>query len=154
MPQTVLDTPMGPIGLHWTGQTLTAVDLAPDAAAGGAAAELPTALAGQLAAYLVDGSASFDLALDLGGTPFQQRVWAAIRAIPAGATRTYKDLAAQVGSAPRAVGQACRANPCPIVVPCHRVVAVKGLGGFAGDRSGRQLAIKRWLLRHEGVAVD
>ena len=54
---------------------------------------------------------------------------------------------------PRAVGQACRANPCPIVVPCHRVVAVKGLGGFAGDRDGRKLAIKRWLLRHEGVAV-
>ncbi len=156
MPQTVLDTPMGPIGLHWTGPTLTAVDLAPDAAccAAGGAAELPAALGCQLAAYLADGSASFDLALDLGGTPFQQRVWAAIRAIPAGATRTYKDLAGQVGSAPRAVGQACRANPCPIVVPCHRVVAVKGLGGFAGDRSGRLLAIKRWLLRHEGVAVD
>lgn len=156
MPQTVLDTPMGPIGLHWTGQTLTAVDLAPDDAccAARGAADLPTALGCQLAAYLADGSASFDLALDLGGTPFQQRVWAAIRTIPAGATRTYKDLAAQVGSAPRAVGQACRANPCPIVVPCHRVVAVKGLGGFAGDRSGRLLAIKRWLLRHEGVAVD
>ena len=68
-------------------------------------------------------------------------------------TRTYRDLAEQLGSVPRAVGQACRANPCPIVVPCHRVVAVKGLGGFAGDRAGRKLAIKRWLLRHEGVVV-
>lgn len=156
MPQTVLDTPMGPIGLHWTGQTLTAVDLAPDDAccAARGAADLPTALGCQLAAYLADGSASFDLALDLGGTPFQQRVWAAIRDIPAGSTRTYGDLAAALGTAARAVGQACRANPCPIAVPCHRVVGARGLGGFAGDTSGRRLEVKRRLLRHEGVSID
>jgi methylated-DNA-[protein]-cysteine S-methyltransferase len=154
MPKTVIEVPLGPIGLQWTGETLTRVDLEPSVAPAAGAVDLPPALGRQLAAYLADGSACFDLPLDLGGTAFQQRVWAAIRAIPAGQTRTYRDLARQLGSAPRAVGQACRANPCPIVVPCHRVVAVKGLGGFAGDRSGRKLAIKRWLLRHEGVAVD
>ena len=155
MPTIVIDAPLGPIGLEWTGETLTGVDLEPVASPGNgiASADLPPALRGQLAAYLADGSAPFSLPMDLRGTPFQQRVWAAIRAIPPGTTRTYRDLAEQLGSAPRAVGQACRANPCPIVVPCHRVVAVKGLGGFAGDRSGRKLAIKRWLLRHEGVVV-
>lgn len=153
MPEAVLATPLGPIGLHWTGETLDGVDLEPPSpvTAGG---EVPTALSRQLAAYFADGSAVFDLPLALRGTPFQQRVWAAIRAIPAGATRTYADLARDLGSAPRAVGQACRANPCPIVVPCHRVVAAHGLGGFAGERSGHKLAVKRQLLRHEGVAVD
>ena len=153
MQQAVLATPMGPIGLHWTGETLTGVDLEPLTAAGGADVAPPTRRR-QLAAYFADGTAVFDLPLELGGTPFQQRVWAAISAIPAGETRTYRDLARQLRTAPRAVGQACRANPCPIVVPCHRVVAVNGLGGFAGDRSGRKLAVKRWLLRHEGVAID
>lgn len=133
--------------------TLVGVDLEPQRLAV-APAEMPVAFGPQLAAYFVDATADFDLPLDLGGTPFQQRVWAAIRSIPPGSTRTYRDLARDLGSAPRAVGQACRANPCPIVVPCHRVVSVNGLGGFAGDRTGRKLAVKRWLLRHEGVAVD
>lgn len=153
MPETVLDTPVGPIGLHWRGETLTGVDLEPPGPLKAQdAMPDPTraTLVQQLDRYFADGTASFDLALDLGGTPFQRRVWAAIRAIPPGSTRTYRDLARDLGSAPRAVGQACRANPCPIVVPCHRVVAVAGLGGFAGDRTGRKLAVKRWLLRHEG----
>ena len=153
MPEALLATPLGRIGLHWTGETLTRLDLEPVPAVTGGGA-VPPAVSRQLAAYFADGTAVFDLPLALGGTPFQQRVWAAIRAIPAGTTRTYRDLARDLGTAPRALGQACRANPCPIVVPCHRVVAVTGLGGFAGDRTGRKLTIKRWLLRHEGVAVD
>jgi methylated-DNA-[protein]-cysteine S-methyltransferase len=154
MPETVLDTPLGPIGLRWTGETLTGVDLDPVVPVAAPGVEVPAALHRQLGAYFANGSASFDLPLEMGGTPFQQRVWAAIRSILPGSTRTYRDLARDLGSAPRAVGQACRANPCPIVVPCHRVVAVNGLGGFAGDRTGRKLAVKRWLLRHEGVVVD
>jgi methylated-DNA-[protein]-cysteine S-methyltransferase len=77
-------------------------------------------------------------------------IWALLRAIPVGQTRTYGEVARELGSAARAVGQACRANPCPIVVPCHRVVGRHGLGGFAGDHQGSRLAIKRWLLHHEG----
>ena len=153
MPETVFDTPFGPIGLRWRGETLVGIDLEPRCPAS-APAEIPAAFGRQLAAYFVDATTVFDLSLDLGGTPFQQRVWAAIRSIPSGSTATYRDLARELGSAPRAVGQACRTNPCPIVVPCHRVVAVHGLGGFAGDRDGHKLAVKRWLLRHEGVAVD
>jgi len=95
-----------------------------------------------------------NLPIELQGTPFQRRVWKALREIPPGRTITYSELARQLGTGARAVGGACRANPCPIVVPCHRVVAVNGLGGFSGDTSGRKLEIKRWLLRHEGDAVS
>jgi methylated-DNA-[protein]-cysteine S-methyltransferase len=105
----------------------------------------------QLNEYFESRATDFDLPLALQGTLFQRRLWAELIRIPFGQTRTYGEIARLLGSSPRAVGQACRANPCPIVVPCHRVVAIKGLGGFSGDTSGRKLAVKRWLLDHEGV---
>ncbi|MBS1201784.1 MAG: cysteine methyltransferase [Chromatiaceae bacterium] len=147
----LVDTPLGPVGLQWEGGTLTGVDLEPASAALPSGETPPDPVTRQLGGYFADGRAPFDLPLDLGGTDFQRRVWAAMQAIPAGQTRTYGAIATELGSAPRAVGQACRANPCPIVVPCHRVVGARGLGGFAGDTSGRKLAVKRWLLTHEGV---
>ncbi|MDK9723536.1 MAG: methylated-DNA--[protein]-cysteine S-methyltransferase [Sterolibacteriaceae bacterium MAG5] len=105
----------------------------------------------QLRAYLQDPRFAFGLPLAPAGTSFQRRVWAGIAAIPAGGTRTYGELALAIGSGPRAVGNACGANPFPVVVPCHRVVASGGgLGGFARNRSGFLLDVKRWLLRHEG----
>ncbi len=86
----------------------------------------------QLRAWLRDPQFSFALPLRPHGTPFQRRVWAGIAAIPPGQTLTYGELAKLVKSAPRAVGGACGANPYPLVVPCHRVVAATGLGGFGG----------------------
>ena len=83
------------------------------------------------------------------GTAFQRRVWDRIAAIPRGETRTYGDLARMLRSAPRAVGQACGNNYFPLVIPCHRVVAAGGLGGFAHTSSGYLLDVKRWLLAHE-----
>jgi methylated-DNA-[protein]-cysteine S-methyltransferase len=106
----------------------------------------------QLRAYERDPCYRFRLALDLHGTPFQQRVWRALCAIPPGRTRTYGDLARELASAPRAVGGACRANPIPVVVPCHRVVARAGIGGFGGQTTGPQLVRKGWLLAHELAA--
>lgn len=100
--------------------------------------------------YLNDAQSDFDVDIELTGTPFQQQVWRELQAIPAGQTLTYGQLAERIGSGARAVGNACRANRCPLVIPCHRVVAASGLGGFAGERSGRKLEIKRWLLKHEG----
>ena len=150
-----LPTPIGPVGLRWrpdpTGATgsagaLIEVQLAADTLA---AQPPPAPIAAALTAYFADPDRPIALPVQLAGTPFQQRVWAAIAAIPAGSTRTYGALSAALGSAPRAIGGACRANPCPLVVPCHRVVGRHGLGGFAGDRDGRLLAIKTWLLRHE-----
>jgi methylated-DNA-[protein]-cysteine S-methyltransferase len=93
----------------------------------------------------------FDLAVVMQGTPFQQRVWQALRDIPAGETRSYGQLAAHLGSGARAVGNACRHNPVSIVVPCHRVVGAAGLGGYSGHTQGPVLRRKSWLLAHEGV---
>ncbi len=108
-------------------------------------------VARQLRAYLADPRFAFNLPLQTAGTPFQRRVWEQISAIPCGRVETYGQLAQNLHNAPRAVGQACGANPYPIVVPCHRVIATGGgLGGFANARGGFLLSVKRWLLRHEG----
>ena len=104
----------------------------------------------QLLAYLADADFRFSLPLRAQGTAFQRRVWAQIAAIPCHQTRTYGELAVLLGSAPRAVGQACGANPLPLIVPCHRVLAAGGgLGGFARHTGGFLLDVKRWLLAHE-----
>jgi methylated-DNA-[protein]-cysteine S-methyltransferase len=107
----------------------------------------------QLERYFADPDSRFDLPLQSLGTAFQHRVWKAISAIPRGEVLTYGDIAKLIRSAPRAVGQACGANWFPIVIPCHRVTAAGGLGGFSNsdDESGFHLGVKRWLLRHEGV---
>jgi methylated-DNA-[protein]-cysteine S-methyltransferase len=104
----------------------------------------------QLRAYLDDPGFAFGLPLRPAGTAFQRRVWAQICAIPPGQTHTYGQLAKSLKNAPRAVGQACGANPFPLVVPCHRVIATGGgLGGFNRQGGGFLLEVKRWLLRHE-----
>ncbi len=107
----------------------------------------------QLERYATDPDCAFDLPLARAGTPFQRRVWGAIGSIPRGRVRSYGELARELGSAPRAVGQACGANPFPLVVPCHRVVAARGLGGFAHHAAGFHLEVKRWLLGHEGCPI-
>ena len=105
----------------------------------------------QLKAYLADPAFVFGLPLRPSGTTFQRRVWEQIAAIPCGRTRTYGEVARSLNNAPRAVGQACGANPFPLVVPCHRVIgASAGLGGFARHGGGFLLDVKRWLLTHEG----
>lgn len=84
-----------------------------------------------------------------GGTPFQRRVWQALQAIPCGQTLSYGELAQRLGSGARAVAAACRSNPIPLVIPCHRVVAATGPGGYMGKTAGAALAIKQWLIDHE-----
>ncbi|MGH8742744.1 MAG: methylated-DNA--[protein]-cysteine S-methyltransferase [Burkholderiales bacterium] len=103
----------------------------------------------QLKAYLRDPDARFDLPVRMSGTPYQQRVWRAIQQIPRGHTLTYGEIARKLFSGPRAVGQACGANPVPLIVPCHRVLGSGKLGGFMNCDKGDPLAIKRWLLKHE-----
>jgi methylated-DNA-[protein]-cysteine S-methyltransferase len=110
----------------------------------------------QLRAWLKDPRFQFGLPLAPAGTHFQRRVWQQIAAIPPGRTMSYGEVAAAIRSGPRAVGNACGANPYPIVVPCHRVVAAnQALGGFGGRTSGPRgdflLDVKRWLLQHERV---
>lgn len=107
----------------------------------------------QIRAYTLSADYPLKVPLAPKGTAFQQRVWALLQKIPAGSVRTYGDIAAELGSSPRAVGNACRANPIPLFIPCHRVVSKSGLGGFAGKTRGHYLAIKKALLRHEGVEI-
>lgn len=148
----VIHAPFGVLALRSRGDRLTGIDFLPP----GQPLKPPeTALAQrvalQVAAYFQDPTAVFDLPLEPDGTPFRQRVWQAIRTIGCGETRTYGELAAMLGSTPRAVGQAVGDNPLPIIVPCHRVVGKHGLGGFAHAIDGYAIEIKRWLLRHEGA---
>jgi methylated-DNA-[protein]-cysteine S-methyltransferase len=84
------------------------------------------------------------------GTAFQQRVWQRLQGIPRGQVMHYAELAQELGTSARAVAGACRANPIPFIVPCHRVIAASGPGGYMGKTGGQALAIKRWLLQHEG----
>jgi methylated-DNA-[protein]-cysteine S-methyltransferase len=108
-------------------------------------------VARQIKQYFRDPAFCFDLPLDVQGTAHQRKVWRAMSRIPTGHTASYGKLAATIHSSPRAVGNACRANPVPLVQPCHRVVAANGPGGFAGQRTGAKLDLKRALLAHEGV---
>jgi methylated-DNA-[protein]-cysteine S-methyltransferase len=109
-------------------------------------------IASQITAYFSDAKQDFNLPIMQHGTVYQQRVWQAISAIPRGQVLTYGDIAAQIGSGARAVANACGANNLPLIVPCHRVVAKRGLGGFMqGNKDG--LKIKKWLLKHEGVSI-
>lgn len=107
----------------------------------------------QVGRYFADADYRFDLPLMEAGSAFQRRVWDAICTIPRGSVRTYGQVAKLLESAPRAVGQACGANWFPLVIPCHRVTASGGLGGFANhdEENGFHLSVKRWLLRHEGA---
>jgi methylated-DNA-[protein]-cysteine S-methyltransferase len=111
------------------------------------------AVATQLREYFAGTRRDFDLPLAPEGTEFRRRVWTALRSIPYGQTRTYGDVADQVECrAARAIGQANRNNPIPIVIPCHRVTASGGIGGYSGDGpDGKKVDVKRWLLRHEGA---
>jgi len=103
----------------------------------------------QLERYREDPDTRFELPLLVEGTPFQRRLWEALCEIPRGKTLTYGALAQRLGAEARAVGQACGDNRLPIVIPCHRVVASGGIGGFAHSTRGYLVEAKRWLLAHE-----
>ncbi len=147
MPQLSLHSPVGDLTLSEEAGAIVALDWgwARDQA------ETPLLRRGkhQLERYFDGDGHPFDLPLAPAGTPFQQAVWQAMTEIPAGQTRSYGDLAAAVGSAARAVGGACGANPIPIIVSCHRVLAAGGaLGGYSGEGG---LETKVALLRLEGA---
>jgi len=145
MPSLSLRSPIGQLTIDEKGGAIVAVRWADDAAGSNGSPLLDEA-ARQLAGYFAGRLTAFDLPLAAAGSGFEQRVWAAMRAIPYGQTRTYGELALATDSGPRAVGRACGKNPIPIIVPCHRVLARGGLGGYSG---GAGLATKQWLLALE-----
>ena len=153
MYNAVVSAPFGKVGIEvdpeagFVREIVYLEDSVPASAPDSALAECA---ARQIERYLADAAAPFDLPLADVGTPFQRRVWQAMCEIPRGSVLTYGALARQVGGVQRAVGQACGDNPFPLVIPCHRVVAANGLGGFShhgGD--GFYPRVKRWLLAHE-----
>ncbi|MGF6242870.1 MULTISPECIES: methylated-DNA--[protein]-cysteine S-methyltransferase [Paraburkholderia] len=149
----VIDAPFGKIGIRLEAEKVREIVFLPESVSN-VAPETPLArqAAQQIERYLERASAGFDLPLAAVGTAFQQRVWAGISAIPPGVVLTYGQLAREVGSVPRAVGQACGSNYFPLVIPCHRVVSSSGLGGFAHHANDDFFHnVKRWLLAHEGV---
>jgi len=149
--QAIVDAPSFCLGIHCDDDEITGIDFLEPRAGLAPRTPLAREAVRQLRAYLAEPGFAFGLPLAAAGTPFQRRVWQAIAAIPASQTRGYGELATAIGSGPRAVGNACGANPYPVVVPCHRVVAASGgLGGFARHRGGFLLDVKRWLLAHEG----
>ncbi len=105
----------------------------------------------QIEQYFEQPDTKLDIPYAVNGTPFQKRVWQAISEIPCGQTLTYTELAQKVGSGARAVANVCGASQVPLVIPCHRVVAKNGLGGYMQGVEGG-LAIKQWLLAHEAKA--
>jgi len=147
----IISAPFGRIGLRLEGERLARLELLGPGRLREPGTPAARRMADRLSAYLRDPAADLEVPLAVQGTAFQRRVWAALQRIPSGRTRSYGDLARELGTSARAVGGACRANPTPLVVPCHRVIARGGLGGFAGATSGTWMARKRWLLTHEGA---
>ena len=148
----ILSAPFGAIGLRLAGEALAGLDLLPaDTTLRPNDSSAVQRVVQELDAYYANPGHTWKLSLAPVGTPYRQRVWAALARIPAGSTCTYGAIAGQLGSSPRAVGQAVGDNPLPIVIPCHRVLAAQGLGGFMHARDGFPLTVKRWLLRHDGI---
>ena len=147
-----LRTPFATLGIRTAGGAITGIEYLPS----GERAQAPVNAVAeracrQLERYFADPQFRFTLPLAPAGSPFRRRVWDALSAIPVGESRTYGELARRLHTAPRAIGGACGANPIALVIPCHRVVGSQGsLGGFMGVTDGNPIAIKRWLLEHEG----
>lgn len=147
MPSMSLDTPTGRFWIFAEDGVITRAswrELGPEEPT-----EVLERAVDQLGAYFDGSREEFDLPLRVAGGDFQARVCDAIAAIPYGRTRTYGHLARDLGAPPQAVGQGCGGNPIPVIIPCHRVLAATGLGGFSGEGG---IETKVWLLRHEGAA--
>ena len=149
-----LDTPIGRLVLESDGDVLIGVRLPNERRHGRRGVDdVPPVLketASQLDEYFAGERTEFELPMELDGTAFQREVWTELTRIPYGKTISYGELARRVGrpNGPRAVGQANGRNPIPIIVPCHRVLASNGIGGYGGG-----LTVKRALLELEGVST-
>ncbi|GER05963.1 methylated-DNA--protein-cysteine methyltransferase [Iodidimonas muriae] len=149
MPLLSLHSPLGDLTLFEEDGALVALDW------GWGADQAPSALleeaCSQLHAYFDGTRTHFDLPFSPQGTDHQKAIWAAISTVPYGTTISYKELAEKTGSVARAVGGACGANPLPILIPCHRILAADGkLTGYSGEGG---VETKQALLRLEGINI-
>ncbi|UCH50074.1 MAG: methylated-DNA--[protein]-cysteine S-methyltransferase [Betaproteobacteria bacterium] len=147
--------PFAVLGIRTNGESLAGLDYLPlDVAPAEPSSEFAREVIRQIESYLADPRFRFDLPLEIKGSEFRRRVWQVMCQIPPGQTLTYGEVAKRLDSAPRAVGGACGDNKIPLVIPCHRVVARNGIGGFMHTTGDRETGIKRWLLAHESGAVQ
>lgn len=146
------NTPVGPLTLFEEDGAIVAVEWGWPPDSDEPPASVLERARDQIDAYFEGRLTAFDLPLAPIGTAFQQKVWQALARIPFGATRTYGELATELGTAPRALGGACGRNPLPILIPCHRVLASnRTLGGYSGLDG---IDTKRFLLNLEGVSTE
>ncbi len=150
----IFTTEIATIGLQLRDGRLIKVDYLSAGQNKAASSEQATAIKNKIEHYLSPGSGAREITVDfeLDTSDFQSRVLSVLQAIPYGETRTYGEIAKQLNTSARAVGNACRRNPLPLIIPCHRVVAANGIGGYDGARSGGLLEIKRLLLALEGLS--
>jgi methylated-DNA-[protein]-cysteine S-methyltransferase len=149
----IVGAPGFALGVRLASDMVAGIEFLPAGLKRSARCTLGRDVTAQLTAYLRNPLTPLDLPLAAAGTLHQRAVWRVMQTISPGSTLTYGEVAAQIGSSPRAVGGACGANPFPVVIPCHRVVAAGGrLGGFAHSTTGFLPGIKRWLLAHEAAA--
>lgn len=141
-----IGTPTGPFALIEREDAIVASHWGGDSQAQSA---LLQCAAAQIEAYFARELTDFDLPIEIYGSDFQRSVCAAMAAIPFGETRTYGELAKELGVPAQAIGGACGGNPIPLIVPCHRVLGASGLGGFSGAGG---VETKVALLKHEGAA--
>ena len=156
--QAIISAPFGFLGVNTSTDYLIGLSLILDK---NTKPQQPTdafssGVVAQINAYFANPKHIFNIPVALNGTPFQKRVWSAIQQVSAGTIISYSALAAAANSGPRAVANACGANSLLLVIPCHRIVAKNGLGGFGGreanisdSRCEANLNVKRWLLSHE-----
>ena len=149
MPQLSFNSPLGALTLTEEDGAILSLDWG--WGMGNEETPLLTTARDQVDAYFDRRLTVFDLPLAPPGTAFQKKVWDVMNTIPFGQTLTYGEVAARLGTSPRAVGLACGRNPIPIIIPCHRVTGSHGLGGFSGG-DGRMT--KRRLLGLEGALLD
>ncbi|WP_170399245.1 methylated-DNA--[protein]-cysteine S-methyltransferase [Ruegeria arenilitoris] len=147
MPMIAVDTQFGRLGVEETDGAVTR--LVWNGRDEGLETPLLQEAAAQLKAYDQGKLDQFDLPYRITGSDFQKQVCDLMFAIPLGETRTYGDIAKELGQPPQPVGQACGSNPIPVIIPCHRVLAANSLGGFSGDGG---IETKVALLRHERAA--
>lgn len=148
--QTILSTPIGFVQVRFDDYILTKIDLFAGASTPSTAPTLLKPILHRLQSYFETPQTLLDLPYELMGTSsFVKKVLEEMIKIPLGQTLSYGELALKLKTSPRAVGNACRRNPLPLVIPCHRVVGKSGIGGFSGDVHGKPILAKQWLLSHE-----
>lgn len=146
----IIDTPIGKLGMKTQQETLLSLHFLPaNTTLIRPDTSLTKTITEQLQAYFAKKLIKFDLPCHLIGTDYQIKVWNHLCSINPGTTKSYGILAEELTTGSRAIGNACRRNPIPIIFPCHRVVAKSHVGGYSGAVSGDLLNIKQWLLQHE-----